>query len=90
MMTVGSGGLETNIICSSGARRLERLSCGTFRASWLAALDDFSNWLALGLPPAKAHKNKATHRGRVTVALLSEFAVGDNMFHPTGNAETTP
>jgi len=35
-------------------------------------------------------KNKATHRGRVTVALPSEFAVGDDMFHPTGDAETTP
>jgi hypothetical protein len=35
-------------------------------------------------------KNKATHRGRVTVALPSEFAVGDDMFHPTGDAETIP
>jgi len=24
---------------------------------WLAALDDFRNWLALGLQPAKAHEN---------------------------------
>jgi hypothetical protein len=25
---------------------------------WLAALDDFRNWLALGLQPAKAHENR--------------------------------
>ena len=30
--------------------------------------------------PRKLMKNKATHRGRVTVALPSEFAVGDDMF----------
>ena len=26
----------------------------------------------------------------LTVALPSEFAVGDDMFHPTGDAETIP
>jgi hypothetical protein len=46
-------------------------------------------WLG-ACSPRKLMKNKATHRGRVTEALPSEFAVGDDMFHPTGDAETIP
>lgn len=52
-------------------------------------LDGFPYWLG-ACSPRKLMKNKATHRGRVTVALPSEFAVGDDMFHSTGDAETIP
>ena len=36
------------------------VGCGQIELlSWLAALDDFRNWLSLGLRPAKGDENRA-------------------------------
>jgi hypothetical protein len=50
---------------SLAIRSPERLNQTRYRClddsqtgNWLAALDDFRNWLALGLQPAKGHENQ--------------------------------
>jgi hypothetical protein len=53
---------------------------------WLAALDDFRNWLALGLQPAKAHENRPWVRMAPAGAARSNRASGaveaEQLFDP--------
>jgi hypothetical protein len=54
--------------------------------SWLAALDNFRNWLALGLQPAKAHENRPRVRMAPAGAARSNRASGaveaEQLFDP--------
>jgi hypothetical protein len=86
---------------SSGATRGERARKGQrastrnqrqpksrriFEGNWLAALDDFRNWLALGLQPAKAHENRSRVRMAPAGAARSNRASGaveaEQLFDP--------
>ena len=51
-------GHATNTICSSGDPRLEIRQRYVPVSFCVAALDDFHNWLCLGLQPAKANERR--------------------------------
>jgi hypothetical protein len=58
----------------------------TRRVSLLTALDDFRNWLALGLQPAKGHENQVPVRMAPAGAARSNRASGaveaEQLFDP--------
>jgi hypothetical protein len=53
---------------------------------WLAALDDFRNWLGMGLQPAKADENQSEVRMAAAGAARSNRASGaleaEQLFDP--------
>jgi hypothetical protein len=56
------------------------------RKKWLTSLDNFRNWLALGLQPAKAHENQPRVRMAPAGAARSNRASGaveaEQLFDP--------
>jgi hypothetical protein len=67
-------------------RQLYCLGKKVARMRWLAALDEFRNWLALGLQPAKAHENRPRVRMAPAGAARSNRASGaveaEQLFDP--------
>jgi hypothetical protein len=60
--------------------------CANSLSGWLGAVDEFRNWLTLGLQPAKAHENRVQARMASAGAARSNRASGaieaEQLFDP--------
>jgi hypothetical protein len=49
---------DRGTLCPTYRKPVDLCAHGSETGDWLAALDDFRNWLRLGLQPAKVHESR--------------------------------